>query len=405
MLEMGSRGSGKASPPQTEFAITLVVAVLFIDFFVLAEDPYSLGGSFLVAIAYVAAVVISLYHLRNLRAVTPFVVATLVVLALAWVIGGSGFPVGSATVSYTTTCTSYTNVTSGLVQSICGQQPHPGQDYPLAIAENFAVWAPLVGCILYTVPENGRLLGYVNLGKMIRGAIPAAVLMFPLLGVRSTDGFRSPVVGIGPIDPNVAFRECDSTTATSGCVFTNPSYLLADFIFWLATAMLVAVIIGEVYQAQSKRGQRKLEGRDPRAKWVAVFLAVLMIAGLTVVPPVLTQGGAIITSGSIFPFNSNDFIEIPFNSTHPSQLAGSFTSSVPVDVYLLNSAQFNSYDLSGNWFCPIAGISPLLSNVTQGKLDARTFTGSNQLVFCISFAYYPVGRITVQITSSIRIRE
>jgi len=402
MLEMEPQG--KASRPQIELATTLVVAVLFIAFFVLIEDPYSLGGLFLISIAYVAAIAISGYHLRNRRALTTFVVAALVVVGFAWIIGGSGFPVSSATVSYTTTCTSYTNVTSGLVQSICGQgQPSPGQDYPLAMAENFIAWAPLVGCLLYAIPENGKVLDHGNLGKMIRGAVPAAVLMFTLLGVRSTDGFRSSVTGIGPINPYVAFRECDSMTATNGCVYTSPSYLLVDFIFWLATAMLVAVIIGEVHQAQSKRGQQKLEGGDTRAKWVAVVLAVLVIAGLTVVPLVLTQGGAIITSGSTFSFNSNDFIEIPFNSIHPSQLTGSFTSSVPVDVYLLDSTQFNSYDSSGNYYCPIAGTLPLLSNVTQGKLDARTFTGSNQLVFCISSAFYSAGTIGVWITSSIRI--
>ena len=404
MLQPGSGEGRRAGGVQAGFVVTLFSAALFTAFFVATDDLYSLGGAVPLFVAYLAAGVISFRLLLRRRLVLPFVVVSLLALGLAWIIGGSGYPVSSATVSYTSTCTTFTNGTSGLVQNICGAQPHPGQDYPLAFAEDFVAWAPLVGCLLYAAPGDGKVLGYGNLGRMVRGAVPSAAIMFSLLGVRSTGGFNSPIAGIGPVNPFIAFRECDSTTAINGCDFSSPAYLLTDYLFWLALGLLLAVLVGEAYRlGRRNEGHGELVGHDPRAKWVAVVLAALVIAGGTVVPLALTQGGAIVTSGYTFSFSPGDFIDIPFAAAHASTLTGSFSSSTPVDVYLLNSTQFSSFHLNGNYYCPMAGTSPVLSNATRGALDVQAVSGSDHLVFCVSFAFRNAAAITIQTTSAVRI--
>lgn len=401
----GSQGKGGGN--RIEFALTLALSAIFVGLFVVTEDPYTLGSALLAFVAYGAAVLVSAdYALSRRREIPLFVATALVVVGLAWVIGGGGYPFSGATVTFTATCSTYTNSTSGLVQNVCGTQPIPGQDIPLALAENFIALAPLVGCLLYAKPDSGKFLAYGNLGKMVRGAVPAAALMFTLLGIRSSDGFNSPMVGIGPLNPYVALRECDSTTAIGGCVYTNKTYLLADYLFWVAVALLLAVVAGVVLRSARKREGRERMGRgDPQEKWVAVLLALLVASGLTLVPLALTQGGAIVTSGSTFSFYSGDFLNIPMNSAHSSQLTGSFASDIQVDVYLLNSTQFMSFDQSGNWYCPITGVTPLLLNATQGTFHGETAVGSYDLVFC---GVYQPGfgpTITLQITSPIRLQQ
>jgi len=73
----------------------------------------------------------------------------------------------------------------------------------VALGWNILAWAPLVGCLIYEVPlgESGRLLTYGTVLRMLRGAVPAAALMFVLLGARSSGFIGSPIVGVGPLNP------------------------------------------------------------------------------------------------------------------------------------------------------------------------------------------------------------
>jgi hypothetical protein len=407
MLDARPGSESKGGGNRVEFGLTLALSAIFVGFFVVTEDPYALGSAFLAFIAYGAAILISVdYALSRRREIPLFVVTALAIVGLAWVIGGGGYPASSATVTFTTTCSTFTNSTSGLVQNVCGVQPIPGQNIPLAIAENFIAWAPLVGCLLYAKPESSKFLTSNSLGKMVRGAVPAAALMFTLLGIHSSDGFNSPMVGIGPLSPYTAFRECDSATAINGCVYTNTTYLLVDYLFWIAVALLLAIVAGVVLRfAQKRQGQWRTERDDLQEKWAVVVLAFLVALGLTLVPPALTQGGAIVTSGSTFSFYSGDFLNIPMNSAHSSQLTGSFVSDIQVDVYLLNSTQFMSFDQSGNWYCPITGVTPLLLNATQGTFHGETAVGSYDLVFCGVYQPSYVPMITLQIISPIRLQQ
>jgi hypothetical protein len=406
MPDFQSRSDGRGKGHEIELVLTFVLATIFVGLFVVTEDPYSLGGAFLILLAYGAAMLISVVYAINWRRIPILIAIALAVVGLAWVMGGGGYPVSDATVTYTTTCSMYTNSTSGQVQNVCGAQPIPGQDIPLALAENFVAWAPLVGCLLYAMPESGKFSTYGNLGKMVRGAVPAAAIMFTLFGIRSSDGFNSPMVGIGPLDPYVAFRECDSTTAISGCVYTNTTYLLVDCLFWIAVALLLAITAGFVLRhLRSRQGQEGMGGGDSWEKWAAVVLVILVASGMFLVPLAFTQGGAIVTSGSTFSFDSGDFLNIPVISARSSQITGSFVSDVQVDVYLLNSTQFMSFDDSGSWYCPISGVTALLLNATQGTFHDKTAVGSYDLVFCGIYHPNYEPTTTLQIASPIRLGQ
>ncbi len=390
----------KSTTQRVEFLITVVLAAVFVVFFVADEDPYSLGAGFFSLFVYAIAVVFSFTLARRPRAIPILVVLSLAAVGLSWAVRGDGYPVTSATLSYTSTCISVTNSTTGYVYQACRAVPSSGQDVAAALGWNFLAWAPLMGCLLYEIPfsERGRILTYGTAARMLRGAVPAAALMFILLGARSSGLIGSPIVGLGPLDPYVAFRECDSTSSLNGCSFNNSLYLLVDFLFWLAIALLSALLAGEAYVAYERtRGRRS--SIEPPAKWAAVALAVLAVLGATVVPATLTQGGAIVTSGSSFQFPSYDYyLNIPVAATQRFTLVGSFSSNIPVDVYLLNYTQ---WDNSFGPYCPLQ-TTALFINATGGTIDAPTPRGSYNLVFCPVAQPPSEVNVTILVTSPIR---
>jgi hypothetical protein len=238
------------------FVFSLGFVVLVVAIFVFDEDLYSLGGPFVAIAAYTAALMASIAFLvRRPKAILFLLLASVAIAGLAWMVSGSGYPVSSATTGTSTTCTTVTNSTDGLVQSLCTQQTYPTQDIPRAMTLNLIAWAPLVGCFLYSMPElrKEELVSYKNIGRLFRGAAPAAVLMFDLMGAYSQDGFYSPILGLGPLNPFVAYRECDSTTSLNGCVFVNSTFLLVDFLFWFAVACLVSLLVAEIYDSFIQR--------------------------------------------------------------------------------------------------------------------------------------------------------
>lgn len=402
---MGAKEPSQPSKSKTrrvEFFITVVLAAIFVAFFVADEDPYSLGAAFFTLFVYAIAATFSITLVRRPRVVLVLVVLSLAVVGLSWAVRGDGYPVTSATLSYTSTCTNVTNNTSGYVYQACRAVPNSGQDVAGALGWNLLAWAPLVGCLLYEIPlgEGGKLLSYGSGARMLRGAVPAAALMFNLLGARSGGFIGSPIVGLGPLNPYVAFRECDSTTSLNGCSFNNSLYLLVDFMLWLAVALLIALVIGGIYFRSKREGGGASFVGGSKAMWATVALFVIVIAGFTVVPAVLTQGGAIVTSGSSFQFPSYDnYLNIPVTSTHQATLVGSFTSSVPVDVYLLN---YTKWDNNFGPYCPL-DTAALFVNATGGALNAPAPQGSYDLVFCPILLPPNLYNITIVVTSPIRL--
>ena len=402
MRSMGQSQPLRLGTPRVEFLATVVLAVIFVALFVAAEDPYSLGAAFYSLFVYALAVVLSLTLVRRPKAIPVLVVLSLAAVGLSWAFRGDGYPVSSATLSYTSTCTSVTNSTSGYVHQACQAVPNSGQDVAAALGWNFLAWAPLVGCLLYEVPlgEGGSLLTYGTVARMLRGAVPAAALMFTLLGARSSGLIGSPIVGLGPLNPYVAFRECDSTTSLNGCSFNNNLYLLVDFLFWLAAALLIALVVGGIYLRSKREGGGAPFMGGSKAMWASMALAVIVIAGFTAVPAVLTQGGAIVTSGSSFRFNSYDYyLNVPITSTRVSVLVGSFASNVSVDVYLLNTTK---WDNNFGPYCPL-DTQALFTNSTQGTLDAPAPRGSYDLIFCPVFQPPNQFGIAVWVTAPIRL--
>ena len=380
----------------------MVLAAIFVAFFVADEDPYSLGAAFFSLFVYAIAVVISFTLVRRPRVIPVLVVLSLAAVGVSWAIRGDGYPVTSATLSYTSTCTNVTNSTSGYVYQACRAVPNSGQDVAAALGWNFLAWAPLMGCLLYEVPfgKGGKLLSYGAVARMLRGAVPAAALMFVLLGARSAGFIGSPIVGLGPLNPYVAFRECDSTTSLNGCSFNNSLYLLVDFLFWLAVALLIALVAGGIYLRSKREGGGSSFVGGSKVMWATVALAIIVIAGFTAVPAVLTQGGAIVTSGSSFQFPSYDnYLNIPVASTQQATLVGTFTSSVPVDVYLLNYTQ---WDNNFGPYCPL-DTAALFINATGGALDAPAPRGSYDLVFCPVLLPPSLFNVTIVVTSPIRL--
>jgi len=399
--------TGSSQPPRSvaarvEFLATVVLASIFTAFFVFGEDPYSLGAVFFSLFIYAIAVVLSLSLVRRPRVIPVLIVLSLAAVGLSWAIRGDGYPVASATLSYTSTCTSVTNSTSGYVYQACQAVPHSGQDIAVALGWNFLAWAPLVGCLLYEIPlgEGGKLITYGTIARMLRGAVPAAALMFILLGARSSGFIGSQIVGFGPLNPYVAFRECDSTTSLNGCSYNNSAFLLVDFLVWLVIALLIALVAAEVYLL-SRRGDGGAAFVDKsKAIGATAVLTLILIIGFAVVPAALTQGGAIVTSGSSFQFPSYDYyLNIPVTSTHQSTLVGSFTANVPVDVYLLNYTQ---WDNNFGPYCPL-NTAALFTNATRGTLDAATLRGYYDLVFCPVLLPPSEVNVTILVTSPIRL--
>ncbi len=388
--------------PRVEFLATGALTAIFVALFVAVEDPYSLGAAFFSLLVYALAVGFSLALVWRPKAIPVLLVLSLVAVGLSWAVRGDGYPVSSATLSYTSSCTSVTNSTSGYVYQACRAVPNSGRDVAAALGWNFLAWAPLVGCLLYEVPlgEGRRLLTYGTVARMMRGAVPAAALMFILLGARSSGLIGSPIVGVGPLNPYVAFRECDSTTSLNGCSFNNSLYLLVDFLVWLAVALLIPLLVGGVYLRSKREGRGVSSVGRSRVILATVALAVVMIAGFTAVPAALTQGGAIVTSGSSFRFSSYDYyLNVPVSSTRPSVLVGSFASNVPVDVYLLNTTK---WDNNFGPYCPL-DTQALFANSTQGTLDAPAPRGSYDLIFCPIFQPPNQFDIVVRVTAPIRL--
>ncbi len=139
-----------------------------------------------------------------------------------------------------------------------------------------------------------------------------------------------------------------------------------------------------------------------RAMAYLLILLSVLILGLVVIPALTSRSGILVYSGNSFSFQSNDFLRIPFATSHNASLSGTFQSSDPVYVYVLNFNQFLSFDDNGG-YCPISGVPPLFINATDGSIARSVEGGSYSLIFCAPFQPPNSYGVQVQMTSSLKL--
>jgi hypothetical protein len=404
MTEVSSRGSAAA------LALTIVLATAFSVFLVFNEDTYALGRFMVVGVAYLSAVVLSIAWFassrRGRRHALILLTATLVMLGGIYSLsGGNGYPETNVTNSTSYSCTTITTGTNSSGYPVHGTQysctgyASPVQNIPVALGYNLLAWVPLVGCVLFSMPVwNGRgAFGYEGIARLIGGSVPAAAILLNLVGIQSTGSLLSlPILHL-LLNPYLAYGECDSTTSIGGCVYVNQLFVLADYSFWLVVVILAAMAMSEVV---SHRQSALASIRKPALYSLA--LAFVLVVGLAVVPASIAGSGILVNPGNSFSFYpNNSFVRIPFVAGHTESLSGAYESSAPVDVYVLNSTQFLSFDRGGG-YCPVPSVEPLLVNDTQGSIATNVGSGSFNLIFCAPFQpNWPSLQVTI--TSPVRL--
>ncbi|MDG7016698.1 MAG: hypothetical protein JRM82_04905 [Nitrososphaerota archaeon] len=400
------------TPPRTSaaaFVFTLVLVVAFSVFLVFNEDPWALGRFVVVGVAYLAAIVLSIVWFASPRRrghAMILLVAALVMLGGVYSLsGGNGYPATNVTNSTSYSCTtfSYTTNSSGYPARgsgfSCTGYNFPVQNVPLALGYNLLAWVPLVGCVLFSMPVwNGRgATKYDNLARLVGGSVPAAAILLNLVGIQSGGSLlQLPVLHL-PLNPYVAYGMCDSTTATSGCVYVNQLYVLVDYAFWLGVTILASAAMSEFVSHRMNLGAPLRN-----SGLYSLALASVLVVGLAVVPASMAASGVLAYPGSSFSFYPNSsFVRIPFVATHSASLSGAFDSNAPLDVYVLNSSQFVSFDQGGG-YCPVSSAAPLFVNATRGSMAASVEIGSYSLVFCSPFQAGGAS-IQVRVTSPVKL--
>ena len=400
------------APPRTSawaFVLTLVLVVAFSVFLVFNEDPWALGRFVVVGIAYLAAIVLSVVWFVSPRRrghAIILLVATLVMLGGVYSLsGGNGYPGTNVTNSTSYSCTtfSYTTNSSGYPAHgsgfSCTGYSFPVQNIPLALGYNLLAWVPLAGCVLFSMPVwNGKGASrYDDLARLIGGSVPVAAILLNMVGIQSSGSLlQLPVLHL-PVNPYLAYGMCNSTTATGGCVYVSQLYVLADYAFWLGVTTLASLAMSQV-------AARRMNSGAPlrNAGLYSLALASVLIVGLAVVPASIAASGVLVYPGNGFSFYPNSsFVRIPFVAIENASLRGAFESTAPVDVYLLNSSQFISFDRGGG-YCPLSSVAPLFTNVTQGSIATNVGSGSYSLIFCAPFQpSWP--SIQVRVTSPVKL--
>lgn len=389
--------------------VLAALAVPFSIFLTYNEDPWALGRFAVVGMAYLAAIILSISWFADTRdkrkSVLILLVSLVVVLGGVYALsGGNGYPATNVTNSTSYSCTTFTTQTNssgypaqGSGFSCTGYTVPTGQ-IPFALGYNLLAWVPLVGCVLFSLPAwgDGAVSKYDSLARLFGGSVPASAILLNLVGIQTPGTLLTlPVLHV-PLNPYLAYGLCDSTTSTGGCAYVNHLYVLIDYAFWFGVVVLTSAAVGVVIS------HRKPSGTMVRKAAISsLALAFLLITGLAVVPASVASSGVLVPPGGSFTFHPNSsFVRIPFVGSQSKALSGSFESSAPVDVYVMNSSQFLPFDQDGG-DCPASSVTPLLANATQGSLAIDIGTGSYSLIFCASFQ--PNSNIRVAITNAIRL--
>ena len=397
------------SHTSSAFVFTLVLVAAFSVFLVFNEDPWALGRFMVVGIAYLAAIVLSIVWFASPRRrghALILLVATLVMLGGVYSLsGGNGYPATNVTNSTSYSCTTFSHTTNSSGYPAqgsgfsCTGYDFPVQNIPLALGYNLLAWVPLVGCVLFSMPVwNGKGASrYDDLARLIGGSVPAAAILLNLVGIQAAGSLlQLPVLHL-PLNPYLAYGMCDSTTATGGCAYVNQLYVLVDYAFWLGVTILTSAAMSEFVS------HRMNSGAPLRNSGLySLALASILVVGLAVVPASMAASGVLVYPGNSFSFYpNNSFVRIPFVATHSASLSGAFDSSTPVDVYVLNSSQFVSFDQGGG-YCPVSSAAPLFANATRGSITTNVESGSYSLVFCAPFQSNGAS-IQVRVTSPVKL--
>jgi hypothetical protein len=271
------------------FTITLALVAAFTVLLVHGEDPWALYRVFLIGIAYLVAITLSVLWLaesgpRKSKA-TILLVGVIVVVAGAYAFSaGGGYPANNVTSVTSYSCTTTSGINSAGINFSsygCTENSVPVQNIPLAIGLNLIVWTPLVGCILYSMPGwNKRSNRYYELARLLGGSAIAAAILLNVVGIGWSGSLQSlPSIHM-PLNPYPATGECDSGSADSGCVYVDQSYVLADYAFWLGVAFLASLAISAF--ASHRTG---LGAPVRRGVLISLVLISVLTIGLVVIQP------------------------------------------------------------------------------------------------------------------------
>ncbi len=391
-------------------AVATPLCVAFSVFLVYNEDPWVFGRFIVIGIAYLAAVILSLVWLAGSRARRSSLI--LLLLGTILVIGGvylfsvgNGYPATNVTNSTSSTCTWTTTTSTNNSGPIpvptysCGSVDVPVQDIPIALVLNLITWVPLVGCFLFSMPVwSEGSPRYSGVARLLCGSVPAASLILNLVGIGLTGSLNSLPAVHSPLNPYPAIGECDSLTSLYGCVFVNQLSVFVDYAFWLGVVILASIGTSEFisHRANPSRPLRK-------GVLFSLGLVVVLVMGLMVIPASIAESGVLVSPGSSFSFNPyGSFVRMPFVVSHHETLKGAFISSAAVDVYLLNSSQYNVW-YRDNGFCPVSPPQPLLAKVARGNMTTVVSSGSYNLIFCSASTSYKLPSVTMTITSAVKL--
>ncbi len=336
-------------------AIAMFLVAAFSVFLVFNEDPWALGRGIVIGIAYLVAIILSIFwSLGSSSRKSPaliLLVSTIVVVGGVYAIsGGKGYPETTAI-----------------------------ENFPVALVLNLIAWVPVVGSVLFAMPVWRAGSPKSNqLSRLIGGSVIAAAILLNLIGIQASGSLLSTPVTHLPLNPYPAYGECDSGSADTGCVYVNQLYVSADYVFWFAVVILASV-------ASSEFVSHRMGSRAPvrRAVLYSVAFVLVVIMGLVVIPASTAGSGVLVPSGNTFSFDPlNSYVRVPFNASNHETLSGAFESSAALDVYILNSSQFASYARGGGAWCPISSATPLSVNAAHGSIGASLGNGSYSLLFC-----------------------
>jgi hypothetical protein len=130
-----------------------------------------------------------------------------------------------------------------------------------SIVIDLLFWFLITSLVVYAMPvwENKASVLLYKIARNFIGSALATGLFLLVIGLPIGSGYPTLTHGLVPINPFVAFANCDSTTFPSGvCVTINAGYLALDFLYWLVLFSLAALTVNQVF-VSLQRAQRKQE--------------------------------------------------------------------------------------------------------------------------------------------------
>jgi hypothetical protein len=244
---------------------TLGAIALFSAFVVYNSDPSGFGPFAVGAVSYFSGIALlfsSALGFSGRRRPTYLLMVvggTAAILVSVYAMtGGNGLPAqgDQLGLSCSTTTTTIQNA-SGLSSETSCTNSIPYFDY-WSVLVNVAFWSPLIGSVVYAMPsliEPGRRNLATSGSRVVVGSVIAGTLLFLTFGLDdASSGFPELFNGHSPLNPFVAYNNCDSITfGIVTCVQVNALYYSIDYVFWVAVVALFAMVLSEITDAARKR--------------------------------------------------------------------------------------------------------------------------------------------------------